>query len=436
MQINEERKLAADSPPHQKFEANDEVLGKLGYVVIDRTVNGRASGGVRFAPGVSVDEVASLARSMTYKWGFLNIPMGGAKAGIFADPDQLGIDRGTLMEAFGRSIAPLVQQQAYYPGIDLGTTLDDLLSIMSSAGRPLLGEQIDSSLCTALTVFETIRQIVEVTNQDFKNMRVAVEGFGKVGSSLVELLSQMGVNLVAVSTEEGAIIQTNGLDGKLLLSLKKQYGDGLVHHYPDVECVQTSELFIQTVDLLVPGARPHVINMDNIDAVNAKWIVPISNVPITREAEELLLERGTVVIPDFVANCGGILASNMLSMGFSVKDVQRLVERQFAKVVNRILQSAEMQGGLVREISQASAWHNHLRLNDPDNFKQKNVDRIMEVLNEQGVNGLWQRFAWRIYRKWPSVNGVIRNAAVDQYGEWGLGETLKQFSSTDMNVFS
>jgi hypothetical protein len=175
--------------------------------------------------------------------------------------------------------------------------------------------------------------------------------------------------------------------------------------------------------------------MDNIDAVNAKWIVPISNVPITREAEELLLERGTVVIPDFVANCGGILASNMLSMGFSVKDVQRLVERQFAKVVNRILQSAEMQGGLVREISQALAWHNHLRLNDPDNFKQKNVDRIMEVLNEQGVNGLWQRFAWRIYRKWPSVNGVIRNAAVDQYGEWGLGETLKQFSSIDMNVF-
>ncbi|MEK7328717.1 MAG: Glu/Leu/Phe/Val dehydrogenase dimerization domain-containing protein, partial [Chloroflexota bacterium] len=180
MEKNRTKPPSPVSPPQLVVDVFDEPFGKLGYVVIDRPVQGIASGGVRFAPDVSVDELAGLARSMTYKWAFLNVPLGGAKSGIFADPSQLGCDRATLMEAFGRSIAPLVRQHVYYPGVDLGTTLDDLRAIMRGVGQPLPEKQIDGSFCTALTVFEAIRQTIKFNGLKLANLRVAVEGFGKV----------------------------------------------------------------------------------------------------------------------------------------------------------------------------------------------------------------------------------------------------------------
>ena len=142
--------------------------------------------------------------------------------------------------------------------------------------------------------------MVGITNQNFKHKRIAIEGFGKVGSSLAAMLSRMGATLIAVSTEEGAIVQTSGLDLKLLLSLKEQYGNGLVHHYPDVESVRPSELFIQPVDLLVPGARPYAINMDNVDTIDAKWIVPISNIPITREGESTIVRISNLKVDKLI----------------------------------------------------------------------------------------------------------------------------------------
>ena len=426
-----ELELKVDSPPNKIFEARDETLGVLGYVVIDRPLLGKASGGIRFAPDITVDEVSSLARSMTYKWGFLNIPMGGAKAGIFVNPEQLGIDRNTLMQAFGRAISPLVQQEEYLPGVDLGTTLDDLTVIMRAAGKPLAEQQIDGSFCTALTVFETIKQIVKISNEDYKNLTVAIEGYGKVGSSLSSLIDKLGMKLVATSTEEGAIVHPDGLDVNLLQSLKEKYGNLLVHHYPGVSRINTSELFIQPVDILVPGARPYVLNSENVNAIHAKWIVPISNIPVTLENEIILEKRNKLVIPDFLANCGGVLSSHMLSMGFSEKDVQRLVESQFSKIVFKILFDANLRGGVVREISQEVAWKNHLRLNDPDSSSETRTVRLIGVIKEEGVSGFWRRLAWRIHQNWPSVNGGIHNAAVDQYGVWGLGKTIKQVYSRD-----
>ena len=148
------------SPPNLAITIADADLGEIGYLVIDRTVNGSASGGIRFTPDVSIEELSSLAMAMTYKWAFINVPMGGAKAGIFAEPEKLGCERSELMTAFGLGMKSLVEKGVYFPGIDLGTTLEDLYAIMEGAGRPLVGEQIDGSYATALTVFETIRQVV------------------------------------------------------------------------------------------------------------------------------------------------------------------------------------------------------------------------------------------------------------------------------------
>jgi glutamate dehydrogenase (NAD(P)+) len=420
------------SAPNLIIEVSDEALGKLGYVVIDRPVQGMTSGGVRFTPDVSPDELARLARSMTYKWAFLNVRLGGAKAGIFADPHQLGCDRITLMEAFGRSIAPLVCQQVYYPGVDLGTTMDDLRAIMRGAGRPLLGRQIDGSFCTGLTVFETIRQMVHFSGLGLSGLRIAIEGFGKVASVLAELLDQAGAKLVALSTVEGAIVSEAGLDVPRLLSLRQEYGDRLVRHCSDAQSIEPHELFTQHVDLLVPGARPYVIHADNADQIRAGLIVPISNAPLTPEAEEMLTVRGVMVIPDFVANCGGVLASSMTGSGFDTEDVRRMVQVTFADVVTSLLQEADREARPVGEIARALAWQNHVELNEAAGALSNRMARAMQVLKDQGWNGVWRRLAWRAYRRWPSLNGALRRMAVERFAEMGLGSTLARANSSRM----
>lgn len=416
--------ISASSPPHLTIQVADGTLGELGYVVIDRPVHGTASGGVRCATDVSPDELASLARAMTYKWAFLNVPMGGAKAGISADPRRLGCERQTVMEAFGRSIASLVNQRVYYPGIDLGTTLDDLRAIMRGAGQPLPEQQIDGSYCTALTVFETIRQVIRFNGRSLAGLRVAIEGFGKVAGTVAMLLAQEGAKLVAVSTIEGAIANSEGLDTSLLLAMRQKHGDQLIQHYLDAKPILPGELFTQQVDLLVPGARPRVIHTGNADQVQAKFIIPISNAPLTADAEQSLIARQVVVVPDFVANCGGILASDMLSHRFDLEDSRYLVETTFATVVTRLLERAQREGQPVSDVARTIAWQNHQAFHQPSPTTR--VARLRRVLGRDGLNGLWQRVAWRAHYRWPGLSRAIRLGAIRRFAELTLGATIDQ----------
>jgi glutamate dehydrogenase (NAD(P)+) len=418
-----------DSPPNLIIEVFDEALGKLGCVVIDKLVRGTSAGGVRFKWGTSPDELASVVRSKTYSYAFLNVPLGGAKAGIWADPHQLGCDRVTVMEAFGRAIAPLVRQQVYYPGTNMGTTLDDLGAIMRGAGRPLVGQQINHSFCTGLTVFETIRQVAHFNGLDLTNLRVAIEGFGRVGSVVAQLLAQAGARLIALSTSRGALVAEGGLEVSRLLSLKQQYGGQLVHQYSGAHVMACEALFTQHVDLLMPGARAHVIHAGNADQVQAKLIVPISYAPMTPEAEQMLVARGVVVMPDFVANCGGVLAADMRGAGFDVEDVRRVVEVTFAEVVTSILQTARREGQPVGKIARTLAWQNYCELNGSAPIPPNRIGQVLQVLKSQGWSGVWRRLAWRAQHRWPRLNGAILRAAVDRYTEMTLGATLTRVGS-------
>ena len=423
--------------PHNVYRLSDDALGEIGYVVIDRAINGSAAGGIRFSPDVTVDEVARLARVMTLKWGFLNMPMGGGKAGINADLDHLGVDRSVLMRAFGRSIAPLVKEKIFFPGIDLGTTFDDLVEIMLAAGTPLKGDHIDGSLCTALTVFETIKQILKSSGLRFQGLSFAVEGFGKVGSKLAELLCNQGATLVGLSTLCGALYSEKGLDLSKLLVLKGQYGDHLIFHYQAAEILSLESLIEKPVDLLVPGARPDTINDSNVERVSAKLIVPIANLPITNSAEEKLLGRGIIVVPDFVANCGGILASSMHGIGFNLSDAQYLIQNIFSLVILEILQISKLQHKSIRSTAEAVAWQNHKSFLQDRNNPEKLIKRLAFLIKSSGFSGFYRRVAWRIYNRFPSISGPLRKAAIGRYGEMGLDVTLKRlkdFSKVDGNL--
>lgn len=419
------------SPPNLAITISDADLGEIGYLVIDRAVNGSASGGIRFTPDVSIAELSSLAMAMTYKWAFLNVPMGGAKAGIFAVPENLNCERSELMEAFGRGIKSLVTKGVYFPGIDLGTTLEDLYSIMEGAGRPLAGEQIDGSYATALTVLETSRQVAKYSNRELSSVRVGIEGFGKVASAVAELLAEAGATIVAVSTIEGLITSDSGLDVNDLLKLKSEYGDQLVRHYSSGEVESPENLYSLDVDLLIPGARPRVINEENVNQIKASWIVPIANAPTTWKAEARLDEMGILYIPDFVANCGGILSSAMRGDNFDLEDVRYLVAGTFAELVFRMLQESETRGESFRDFVRAVTWQNHLILSDPNSQDVGMKQRLPQLIKDRDWDGVRSRIGYRIHRRNPQANGAIHQSALDRYAELTLGSMIDLLKSIE-----
>ncbi len=411
-------------PPDLIVEAHDPVFGKIGYVIIDRPVRGTSCGGVRYAAD-TLEGLCDIARSMTFKWGWLNVPMGGAKGWINVDAATLGCERRELMRAYGRAIRPLVMRQVYLPGVDLGTTNQDLADLLDAAGSPLSGEQIDASRATAMSVFEAIRATAAFQGKELRGLRVVMEGFGKVAAGLAQMLDQAGALLVAVSTVEGAIASETGLQIPDLLALKQQHGDALVAHVADASRLCREELLSQAADVLIPGATSHSILAGNVDSVHALAIVPIANAPITAAAERRLLDRGVLILPDFVANCGGVFAVDANGQHFHLNEVKRILETTFAQTITHLLQKAQEMGLPAVELAREVAWDNHSVLEQTGSGDGGLVS-LRRVWRRQGAHGISRRLAWRAYTRLGSTNAAIRAAALERYDEFRLGVTLEK----------
>jgi len=275
-----------------------------------------------------------------------------------------------------------------------------------------------------------VRQVSRFSQRPLNGLRVAIEGFGKVASVVAELLAQAGASLVAVSTVEGAIAAGGGLDVRTLLDLKQVHGDALVHHYPGARPTAVESLFTCEVDVLIPGARPQVIHAGNVDHVRARVIVPIANAPLTPDAGRALAARGVVVMPDFVANCGGILAASIFSAHFDAGDARELIETTFAQTVAGILARAQREGRSVGDVARAAAWQNHCELDGAIGAKPPRLARASRLVRKHDWRGLWRRVAWRAYHRWPYFKRLTRRAAVERFAELGLGVTLKRVESS------
>ncbi len=415
-----------EAPPDLVVEAHDPVLGKIGYVLIDRPVHGSTCGGVRYGSD-TLEGLCDIARSMTFKWGWLNVPMGGAKGWIHTSAAALGCDRRELMQAYGRAIRSLVQRQVYIPGVDLGTTNQDLADMLGAAGAPLSGEQIDASLATSMTVFQSIRAAVTFQGKELPGLRVAIEGFGKVATGLAQMLAQAGATLVAVSTAEGAIYAENGLNVRQLLALKQQYGDSLVAHYEGARRMPREDLFCQEVGLLVPGSVSHSLHAGNVAVVKAGIIVPIANAPITKEAERWLVEHGVLLLPDFVSNCGGVFAVDANGQRFHLDEVKTIIESTFTQAVSRLLKVAAQTGLPAVDLAREVAWNNHVELDrSSPGDGGGGLRSLGGVWRRQGIAGVSRRLAWRAYNYGSRSNSTIRAAALERYDEFRLGITLQK----------
>jgi glutamate dehydrogenase (NAD(P)+) len=331
----------------------------LGYVVIHSTVSGRACGGLRMAPNIDEAEVRGLALGMTLKFGFLRLPQGGAKAAVVGDPDAPVLQRRRQLARFGRAIAPLLRQGIYVPAADMGTDLADIRYVLRTAGVRLKRRELRverTGYYTAVTVFAAATQAAQHLGFALPGATAAIEGFGKVGGSLAELLAGAGVRVVAVSTSHGAIHNPQGLDVVHLRRLARDAGSRLVELYQDAERIDLGALLELPVDFLCPCARTRSLHGGNAARVTARVIVPGANDPITPEAEHELFVRGILCVPDFVANSGGVLGGTMAFAAIDQATITALMERQVGERVKWLLAEAARQQISPRDLAIPWAW--------------------------------------------------------------------------------
>jgi glutamate dehydrogenase/leucine dehydrogenase len=411
--------------PSLLFDVFDEERGSIGCIVIDTSRYQSAFGPVVSAADVTREEVLAVARAVTDKLTFLRVPLGGASAGIVVRPGCAGAERTALMQAFGRSIAPLAARDVFYPGADRGTTVEDLHAIMVGAGRPLSGQQVDSARLTAVTAFETVRQVAAFAGLSVGGLRIGLQGFGKVGAVLAGLLSQAGARLVAVSTSRGSIHAPEGLDVEQLLTLRRQYGGQLVRHYPGTPQLPREAVLSAPVDILIPGAHPHAIDAANAHDIQARWLVPFANAAVTGEAEEVLLARGIQAVPDFVTSCGGLLLVDLRAAGFGPDDARFVVETTFAGTVAALLRASRSRRLTITAVARAVSMHGHDRL-DGQAVPSGLPARIRSAWRRDGLSGLGGRIAWRLHRRRPRLPARVHALALATFVGRRLGSTLER----------
>jgi glutamate dehydrogenase (NAD(P)+) len=293
-----------DAPPARILEINDPSVGLEAVVVIDHELFPVSAGGTRMVPDVTTDEVARLARAMTWKFAVAGLEYAGAKAGIRFD----GGDRAAVLDAYFDRIDEW--GDSFLTGPDMGTHPEDFLRYAPDEGPPPMWARTHDDmgmddLAVGYGIKGAAAVALERLGRPWDGATVAIEGFGKAGAGTARVCARAGARVVAISTVEGALVDQDGLDVDELLVLRAEHGDAFVQHGP-VGARPRSVLFEIECDVLVPGARPGVITEELAAALPCAAVVPVANVPYAAGALDVLDRRGILALPDFVTNAGGV----------------------------------------------------------------------------------------------------------------------------------
>ncbi|MBI4674831.1 MAG: Glu/Leu/Phe/Val dehydrogenase [Chloroflexi bacterium] len=293
-----------------------------GYRVQHNTTRGPGKGGIRYHPGVSLDEVRALAMWMTWKCAVVNIPFGGAKGGVIVDPTPLSLrELENLTRRYATEISPLIGADGDIPAPDVNTNqqimawLMDTISMhhghLESAittGKPLgLGGSLGRSDATGRGVSFTVAQAAKFLELDLDDAPTVVQGFGNVGSVSALMLHELGCKIIAISDVNGGIYNPNGIDPHALIKHIKR--TRTVVDYPGCDRVTNDELLELKCDVLVPAALEEQITGANADRIRPKIIAEGANGPTTPEADRILFANNVMVVPDILCNAGGVTVS-------------------------------------------------------------------------------------------------------------------------------
>ena len=329
----------------------------IGYRSQHNNALGPYKGGLRFSRFVTADEVKALSMWMTWKTAVVNLPFGGGKGGVVVDTKKLSqgeLER--LSRAFIRSIYEIIGPEKDVPAPDMytnptvmGWMVDEYSKLV---GKPtpavITGKRIEDGgsegrvEATGLGGFYILEELVKAYNLS-QDIKIAVQGFGNVGYYFAKFASEAGFKIVAISDSRGGIYNPEGIDVEKAYKTKQETGS--VTNMTDIQKVTNDELLVLDVDVLVPAAVENVITEANANNIKARYIIELANGPTTPEADKILFERGIVVVPDILANAGGVTVSyfewyqNMHNERWSKEEVfEKLSEKMrpaFAEVKSK-----------------------------------------------------------------------------------------------------
>ncbi|MCO6443452.1 MAG: Glu/Leu/Phe/Val dehydrogenase [Anaerolineae bacterium] len=368
--------------PRREFSVNFPVRrddGRVemftGYRVHHSTVLGPSKGGIRFDRMVTMDEVRALAMWMTWKCSLVGLPYGGAKGGVIVDPRSLSTsEHERLTRRFASELIPLISPHSDIPAPDMGTTSQHMAWIMDTysmtmgysvpaivTGKPLViggsqGRTVSTGRGAVTIMMEALRRRGVM---DASNTRVAIQGFGNVGSNAAAYAYENGFKVVAVSDINGGIYDPNGLD--IPSVMEHMTITGSVINFPGADSVTNEELLELPCDVLMPCALEGQITQHNADRVQASMVVEGANGPTTPEADDILNDKGIEIIPDILANAGGVTVSyfewvqGLQSFFWDVEEVNRQLRRVLIKAYDEVITTRERYNVDMRTAAQITA---------------------------------------------------------------------------------
>ncbi|HYA82730.1 MAG TPA: Glu/Leu/Phe/Val dehydrogenase [Candidatus Bathyarchaeia archaeon] len=339
--------------PEKILQVYDPDTGMKGVLVIDNTSTGPGKGGIRFADTVTPTEIFRLARTMTWKCAASGLPFGGAKGGIIANPNE--VNRVSWMKSFAKMIRPYCPTQ-YIAATDIGTTELDMAvfaheigDMRACTGKPAelggiphelgtTGYGVASALEAAVEILEELKSL-DISSK--KQTRVSIQGFGNVGSFTAKFLDASGIKVVAVSDASGFIHNKDGLNIPRLM--KDMRGKTRFSDLKGYDVCDKEEIFEVDSDIFIPAAIGDVITektAPKLLAHNIKMVVEAANLPTVPSACEYLHKAGVWIIPDFIANAGGVIGSFVEYQGRTEKEAFELIKYKIVKAVRNILTEA------------------------------------------------------------------------------------------------
>lgn len=321
---------------------------------------GPTKGGIRFHPSVTVDEVRALAMWMTFKCGVVSLPYGGAKGAVVCNPKELSrAELERLSRGYIRAIAPIIGPYKDIPAPDLytnaeimGWMMDEFSRLQGEncpgviTGKPLvLGGSQGRDEATARGCAITVREAARELDIDLSQATAVIQGYGNAGAIAARLLHQMGVRIIAVSDSQGGILNEAGLDPEAVLAHKEATGS--VTGFPGTQPVDNRALLELPCDILVPAALENQITEDNAEQIQARIVVEAANGPTTPGADKILEQRRILVVPDILANAGGVTVSyfewlqNLSHDYWDLDKVLRRLERVMVSSFRRIYECSQ-----------------------------------------------------------------------------------------------
>lgn len=332
-----------------------------GYRVIHSTILGPGKGGIRLDPDVTLDEVRALAAWMTWKCAVVDIPYGGAKGGIACNPRNMSageIER--LIRAYTLSMLDIFGPDKDIPAPDMGTGPREMAWLMDEyskakgmtvqavvTGKPLvLGGSLGRTEATGRGVMVSALSGMEKLKLNPYRATAAVQGFGNVGSHAAALLHEKGVSITGISDISGAYYNDNGIDIEKAMTYRNA-NNGTLEGFGGAEKIHAEELLFLPVDLLVPAAKEDVITKSNAGRIQAKLIVEGANGPTSAKADDIINEKGIMVVPDILANAGGVTVSyfewvqNRIGYKWTLDRINRRSDRAMKDAFNNVFEISQ-----------------------------------------------------------------------------------------------